>query len=137
MYAIFSFPAGILADKIGIKTTFIAGLFIYALVYFGFAFLNVPGIFWILFFLYGVYAAATEGISKAWISLVAPKQETATALGAYGALNSICAFVASSLAGLIWFTVNAEWAFGLTAVVSVIVILYFIKLRPPQQFAST
>ncbi|HET8963491.1 MAG TPA: MFS transporter [Chitinophagales bacterium] len=137
VYALFSFPAGIIADKIGIKTTFIAGLIIYALVYFGFAFLNVPGIFWILFLLYGVYAAATEGISKAWISLVASKQETATALGAYGALNSICAFVASSLAGLIWFTVNAELAFGLTAVVSVFVILYFSKLHPPQQFVST
>ncbi|MFN3940479.1 MAG: MFS transporter, partial [Chitinophagales bacterium] len=112
VYAVFAFPAGMLADKLGIKNTFIAGLIIYAIVYSGFAFIDVPGIFWMLFFLYGIYAAATEGISKAWISLITPKENAATAIGSYAALNSICAFVASSMAGLIWYSAGAVWAFG-------------------------
>lgn len=137
VYALFSFPAGALADKIGIKTTFVAGLLVYALVYSGFAFVDVPGVFWLLFFLYGLYAAATEGIGKAWISLTVSGSETATALGAYAALNSLCAFVASSLAGFIWYAINAEWAFGLTAAMSVLVILYFLRLQPPVQVSES
>lgn len=131
VYAIFAFPAGIIADKLGIKNTFIAGLIIYALVYFGFAFMEVPGIYWILFFLYGVYASATEGISKAWISLITPKDKTATAIGTYAALNSVCAFAASSITGLIWFTAGPKWAFGLTGSITLIVIFYLLKLRNP------
>lgn len=135
VYAIFSFPAGILADKMGIKNMFIFGLILYLLVYTGFAFINTPGIFWILFLLYGMYAAATEGISKAWIALVASPAQTATAIGTYSALNSICALLASSVAGLIWYTAGASWAFGLTAIISAVVILYFIRLQAPIQRA--
>jgi hypothetical protein len=34
------------------------------------------------FLLYGIYAAATEGVSKAWISIF-ERKDTATAIGTY------------------------------------------------------
>ena len=68
IYALFAFPIGILADKIGLKKVFIFGLSLFAIVYFGMATNTNLYVFFGLFFLYGVYAAATEGISKAWIS---------------------------------------------------------------------
>jgi len=52
-----------------------------------------------LFFIYGIYAASTEGIAKAWITNIVSKDETATAIGTYTAFQSICAMVASMLAG--------------------------------------
>ena len=37
IYALFAFPIGILADKVGLKTIFIIGLVLFAIVYFGMA----------------------------------------------------------------------------------------------------
>ena len=56
----------------------------------------------LLFFVYGIYAAATEGITKAWITNIAHRKNTATAIGFYTSCESICTLVASIVAGLIW-----------------------------------
>ncbi len=126
VYALLAYPIGIVADKIGLKKIFIAGLFVFSLVYIGFAFNNNIYIFMLLFLLYGVYAAATEGISKAWISNIVDKSETATAIGTYSGFQSICAFIASSLCGLLWFKFGAMVTFLTTAIITLIVVIYFM-----------
>lgn len=134
VYALCAFPAGIIADKIGLKKMFIAGLLIFAMVYFGMAFSNNLYVFAALFFLYGMYAAATEGISKAWISNIADKKDTATAIGTFAGFQSICTMLASSLAGLIWFEFGAGATFIVTGIVTIFVIGYFgfvVKVPKP------
>ncbi len=131
IYALFALPLGILADKIGLKRIFIAGLFIFAIVYFGFANSTNLYILIALFFLYGIYAAATEGISKAWISNISLKKDTATAIGTFSGLQSICAMLASSLTGLIWFQFGAAAAFIVTAIATFIIAIYFFMLPNP------
>lgn len=129
IYALFAFPIGILADKIGLKTIFITGLAVFASVYFGMAFTTNMYFFFVLFFLYGIYAAATEGIAKAWISNITDKKDTATAIGTYTGIQSICTMLASSLTGLIWYQFGASVAFITTASVTLFVVLYFIILH--------
>ncbi|MBC8046803.1 MAG: MFS transporter [Fimbriimonadaceae bacterium] len=129
IFAIFSFPAGVLADKVGIKKTFISGLILFALVYAGFAFATTWNQYLILFILYGLYASCTEGIAKAWISNIVPPAETGTAIGTYAAFSSISAFIASSTAGLIWYTAGPQYAFGFTACVVIVLIFYFTQLK--------
>ncbi len=124
VFAVFAFPLGILADKIGLKKIFIAGLFVFAIVYAGIAFATLQIHFYTLFFLYGLYAAATEGISKAWISNISAKENTATAIGTYSAFQSICAMLASSLAGFVWYKFGSEATFLLTAVMVLVVVVY-------------
>ncbi len=129
VYAIFAFPIGILADKIGLKKIFIVGLIIFSLVYGGMVFANQSYHFYILFFFYGLYAAATEGISKAWITNISSKEDSATAIGTYSAFQSICTMLASSLAGFIWFQFRAGVTFGLSAVMVLVVAIYISFLR--------
>lgn len=124
VYAVFSFPIGILADKIGLKKIFVTGLIIFALVYGAVALASQPYQFYILFFLYGLYAAGTEGISKAWITNISSKQDTATAIGTYSAFQSICTMLASSLAGVIWYQFGAGATFILSAIVTALVAGY-------------
>lgn len=124
VYALLAYPLGILADKLGLKKIFIAGLGVFVLVYTGFALNNDLVIFIILFALYGLYAAATEGISKAMISNIIDKKETATAIGTYTGFQSICALIASSLCGLLWYNFGSLATFLITAGVTVIVIIY-------------
>ncbi len=138
VYALFAFPIGIIADKIGLKTIFISGLVIFSIVYFGMALNTNIYLFYGLFFLYGIFAAATEGISKAWISNISHKKDTATAIGTFTGLQSICTMLASSLTGLIWFHFGAKVAFLITAVISALVALYLLitirGFKPQSQF---
>jgi MFS family permease len=130
VYALLAFPAGIIADKWGLKKTFLFGLLCFIAVYVGMA---VGGGLWfyaVLFFLYGAYAASTEGILKAWISQIAPAKETAQAIGAYAGLQSICALVASTGTGLIWFYAGSATAFGLSA--GATLITFLLLLRQPE-----
>lgn len=130
IYALFAFPLGWLADKVGLKTIFVTGLVVFSVVYFGMAVNTGLFLFLGLFFLYGIYAAATEGISKAWISNISHKKDTATAIGTFGGLQSICTMLASSLTGIIWFRFGATAAFILTSAVALLVAGYFLVTIP-------
>lgn len=131
IYALFAFPVGIFADHVGLKTIFIIGLALFATVYLGMAVNTNRNFFFGLFFLYGIYAAATEGISKAWISNITDKKDTATAIGTFTGLQSICTMLASSLTGLIWYHFNASIAFITTATATLFVIVYFLTIPKP------
>lgn len=125
VYALTAYPLGILADRIGLKNMFSIGLLIFAIVYFGMAYNVEPLIFWFLFALYGLYAAATEGIAKAWISNIAPPNETGTAIGTYEAFRSLATILASTLAGAIWEVISPATTFLVTAIATTLLILYF------------
>ena len=129
VYAILAYPIGILADKLGLKKIFIFGLLIFVLVYTGFALNNNIAVYIFLFFLYGIYAAATDGISKAWISNIVDKSETASAIGTYTGLQSICALLASSFCGLLWYNFEPMVTFLTTAGITLIVVIYLSRLR--------
>ena len=129
VYALCAFPLGILADRIGLKTTFMIGLAIFAVVYLGMSLEAGVYVYIALLACYGIYAAATEGIAKAWISNIAGKESTATAIGLYSGFQSICALLASSLTGLMWYTFGSAVAFMATAVMTVGVIVYFLFLN--------
>jgi hypothetical protein len=125
IYAFFSFPLGILADKIGLKIIFLFGLFIFAFTYFGMAFFTGNKLLIFLFFVYGLYAAATEGIGKAWISNLTDRSQMATALGTFTSLQSIATLISSSAAGLIWYSFGADALFIYTGIGTCLVIGYF------------
>ncbi len=131
IYALLAFPIGILADRIGLKTIFIIGLILFAAVYFGMAVGSGAYLIFGLFLLYGIYAAATEGISKAWISNITDKKDTATAIGTFTGLQSICTMIASTLTGVIWFKFGASIAFIIIAAVTLLVVVYFLILPRP------
>jgi len=108
VYALLAFPIGIVADRIGLRTTLVAGLFVFALVYSLMGFAISMTQFMVLFGLYAIYAASTEGISKALITNLSAKADTATAIGFYTSFASIFTMLASSLAGLLWFTLGPK-----------------------------
>lgn len=134
IYALFAFPFGILADRLGLKSIFVIGLMLFVIVYIGITISTNLYFFFGLFFIYGLYASATEGISKAWISNITDKRETATAIGTFAGLQSICAMLASSITGLIWFQFGSKAAFLTTATATICVIIYFLKM--PNQVNS-
>lgn len=125
VWALGSYPLGILADKIGFKKLFIAGLALFAVVYAGFAFDPSIVTIFILFAIYGLFSAATDGVSKAWITNIAHNKNTATAVGFYTSCQSICTLGASTIAGFIWENLGSSYTFSITSGIAVLVMIYF------------
>lgn len=126
VYAIFSYPVGIMADKIGLKTMLIIGLLVFSVVYFFFGFASSIAVFAILFFFYGIYYAATEGISKALISNLAHESDTATAIGFFTSFASIMSLLASAIAGILWQFIGPKAMFMISGAGVLLVSLYLI-----------
>lgn len=121
IYASASYPLGGLSDKYGKKKIFSLGLVIFSLVYFGFAFIPDIKIIWLLFLLYGVYAAATEGISKAWVSDLIADEHRGSAIGLLTMLSSFSIMIGSFLTGVLWDNFGSVVPFLLSALVSLFI----------------
>ena len=126
IYATASYPMGALADKFSFRKIILFGFALFVIVYGGFAFNpSIPAIF-ILFAIYGIYAASTEGIIKAWVTNLSNNQNTATAIGFYTSCESIGALLASIIAGALWTSSGKSSTFIITAAISAIVFFYFL-----------
>jgi MFS family permease len=132
VYALVSYPAGRLSDKIGRKRLLVAGYAFYGLVYLGFALVNAPAqawVLWALFGLYGVYIGFTDGVEKALVSDLAPANIRATAIGLHATIVGIGLFPASLIAGQLWDRISPAAAFyfgggtGLLAAIGLIFVL--------------
>jgi len=134
IYALTSYPIGVLADKIGFKKVFITGLFLFSSVYFSMAFNTNWYLYFIIFAIYGIFAACTEGIGKAWISTLCLKKDLATAIGTFESLKSITTLLSSTLAGIIWFYLSPQILFLSTAIAVFFIAIYFYKFLSIEKF---
>ena len=111
IFAILAWPLGKLSDKVGTFPMLIFGLILFALVYLGFGLLtSQPCWLWVLFAAYGVYAACTEGLSKALISKLCSAETRAAGFGSFAAFQSLAFFTCSSFTGWVWFTYGSSAA---------------------------
>jgi len=113
-YMLFSYPAGIISDKLGRWRVIGVGWAIYAAVYAGFAVTGSTGV-WPLMALYGVYLALTEGVGKALIADHAPRDRRGAAMGMFSMLNGLMMLVSSVVAGIVWDRMGPAATFWLGA----------------------
>ncbi len=104
VYAAFSYPIGAISDRVGRRLPMVLGWSIYGAVYLGFALLTKDHSWavWPLMAIYGLYMAFTDGVGKAWIADLAPKESRGRSMGVYACLTGISTFLASLLMGLVW-----------------------------------
>ena len=118
-----------LADKLGLKNTLVFGIVLFAMVYGGMSLTGNGWWFGFLFLIYGIYAACTESIAKAWITNICRREEVATAIGTFTAFQSFCTLIASSLAGLIWYYWGGTYLFFGTGLAALIISIYIFLLK--------
>ncbi|HTZ11967.1 MAG TPA: MFS transporter [Candidatus Margulisiibacteriota bacterium] len=114
VYALVSYPAARLSDKIGRKKILVLGYLFYGLVYLGFAQAKPGFNLWLLFGLYGLYIGFTEGVEKALLTDISPLDLRATTIGLHATLVGIGLLPASLFAGFLWkfFGASAPFYFG-------------------------
>jgi MFS family permease len=111
IYALVSYPASRLSDKIGRKKLLVLGYLFYGLVYLGFGMNKSLNNFWFLFGIYGLYIGFTDGVEKALIADMAPIHLRATTIGLHATLVGIGLLPASLFAGILWRSFGAASPF--------------------------
>lgn len=129
VYATAAYPLGMVADRWGFRRVFISGLFLFAMVYALLGQASNTAMILAAFLIYGIYAAATESIAKAWITNSIHDGQTATAIGFYTSGQSICSLLASIIAGLVWTTFNSTVLFLGTAIATTGIAVYFLLVN--------
>ncbi|MBI5613403.1 MFS transporter [Candidatus Gottesmanbacteria bacterium] len=127
--AAFATPMGIVSDKLGPRKVFALGLIIFSLVYFFFGWTSSSSLLWILFPLYGIYIAATDGVSKAYISTFISEKESGTYFGAYYTLTAVATFFASLVGGYLWSTLGPSSTFYYGSILSFSAFILFSFYR--------
>lgn len=126
----FSALGGRLSDRWGPRRVILAGWFIYAAVYIGFAFARNPTHVWLLFLLYGLFYGLTEAPEKALVAAVAPAHRRGAAFGAYHFAIGIAALPASVIFGLIWQQISASAALFFSAGLALIAAVLLVFAIP-------
>lgn len=130
VYAGASIPLGSLSDKIGREKVILLGWVFYAVSYLGFALASKSYEAWILFAMYGIYYATTEGVAKAYIADQVESGHRGKAYGLYNALVGVTTLPASFIAGLLWDKYSPAAPFYFSAGIALIAaILLFIYTR--------
>lgn len=101
-YALLSYPAGALSDRLDRRRIFLVGMVVFAIAYLGFGLTDTSAWVWVLLPVYGCYAALTDGVSRAWVADLVPSSERGTALGLHAAITGIGFLIAGVWAGLAW-----------------------------------
>jgi MFS family permease len=112
IYSLLSGPAGALSDRIGRRRLILFGWVVYGLIYLGFALAQTGAAVWVLFGLYGVFYALTEGSAKALVADLVPDEKRGTAYGLYSAGVGLAALPASLIAGILWQGIGSWQGFG-------------------------
>lgn len=96
-------PAGMVSDRIGPKRVILVGWLVFAIIYGCIGFIHQGWWLWLLFPLYGIYIAFTDGVGKAYISTELAAESSGTIFGLYHSSIAIGNFFASVIGGLLWY----------------------------------
>ncbi len=129
-YTIFSYPAGVVADRVGKKIIISIGYIIYSLVYLSFAFVNknFAELIWLLFVIYGIYIGFVEGQEKAFLAEISPQEYKASILGLQYTLVGLMLFPASFIGGILWDKIGPSATFIFSSCISFISMMLLMIL---------
>jgi len=102
VYALTSFPAGVLADRFGRPVTYGVGLVFFAIGYLGLGITTDVATASGLIVAYGLFTACYDGVGKAWISTLVGGDLQSGAQGVFQGLSGFAMLTAGLWAGFLW-----------------------------------
>jgi MFS family permease len=130
VYALLATPLGVLSDRLGRIPVLLMGYGAFAFVYLGWAVATQLWQTWTLFLIYGIYAAATEGVAKAFVADMIPRPARGTAMGWFNGLTGFSALPANVLGGWLWSVAGAPATFVFGAWMSLFALLLMVAWLP-------
>ena len=102
VYAVASYPAGVVADRIGKPAVFGIGLVFFAVGYTGLGLTTDTLTAWLLIGVYGLFTGCTDGVGKAWVSSLVRPEQQGSAQGVFQGLSGFSILAAGLWAGFLW-----------------------------------
>jgi MFS family permease len=102
VYAVVSYPAGLLGDRIPRPAVFGVGLVFFAIGYTGLGLTTDTVTAWLLIGVYGMFTGCTDGVGKAWISSLVGSELQASAQGVFQGVSGFAVLAAGLWAGFLW-----------------------------------
>jgi MFS family permease len=102
VYALSSYPAGLLADRIPRPAVVGIGLVFFAIGYTGLGLTTDTVTAWLLIGVYGLFTGCTDGVGKAWISSLVGSEQQASAQGVFQGASGFAVLAAGLWAGFLW-----------------------------------
>lgn len=135
-YALAATPLGSLSDVLGRLPLLLFSLVVFGFTYLGWSVASKPWHIAELFVLYGLYYAGTEGVARAFVADLVPKERRGAAMGWFTALTGLAMLPANLMAAYLWnnygkqmpFIYGAGMAFG----AALLLLLCYRWLRGPR-----
>jgi len=102
VYALVSYPAGVLADRFPQPVVLGIGMVFFAIGYGGLGLTDDKATAWLLIGAYGVFTGCTDGVSKAWISTLVGVDLQSSAQGVFQGATGFAILAAGLWAGFAW-----------------------------------
>jgi MFS family permease len=135
VYAIVSYPIGVLSDRYSKKSILSIGYAIFGLLCFGFIFAGSSKIILvILFALIGIYTAIIESSQPALASMLINKRLRGTGFGTMSTIDGIGDFFSSIVVGFLWTSLSPAIGLGFGGILAVLaaVTMFTINLKNKQ-----
>ncbi len=111
VYALISYPAGVLADRGGERGLLVAGFLALIAADVALAEATSIGALFAGVALWGLHMGFTQGLLSALIADAAPSERVGTAFGVFHLVSGAALLAASALAGWLWSALGAAWTF--------------------------
>ncbi len=141
-YALLSFPAGMLADRLGSKYVYAIGLLCFAITYGGLALTDDMLVAFALMVVYGGFSAANDTVGKSWAAKLAPGHLQLKAQARLQGFSGFGILIAGIWAGIAW-NVGAGVALGdggvpllISAAFAIVVAIYVAIFAPRSGLAT-
>jgi MFS family permease len=102
VYAVSSYPAGLLSDRVPRPAVLGIGLVFFAIGYLGLGLTTDAVAAWLLIGVYGLFTGCTDGVGKAWISSLVGADLQAGAQGLFQGASGFAVLAAGLWAGFLW-----------------------------------
>jgi MFS family permease len=129
-----STAGGALSDRVGRRATIAAGWLLYAVAYAGLGLAASAGAVWLLFGVYGLHHALTEGPERALVAEMAAGDARGRAFGLYYAITGVLLLPASLITGALWQRVSPAAALLTGAALALLAAIALVTVvrEPPR-----
>jgi MFS family permease len=130
VYALASYPAGLLADRVDVRGLLVAGLVVLIAADAVLACATSPWMALAGVALWGLHMGLTQGVLSAMVAGTAPAALRGSAFGVFNLVGGLMMLIASVLAGALWQHVSPVATFAAGAVLSCVTLLGLLWVRP-------
>ncbi|KKR48580.1 MAG: Transporter, major facilitator family [Candidatus Magasanikbacteria bacterium GW2011_GWC2_40_17] len=128
IYAVLSYPVGILSDRFGKMPFIMLGWLVLSLVELGFIFDSTIGVALILFAFYGLFYALTEGSARAIIADLVTVEARGSAYAIFNTFVGLAVIAGGFFLGKIWDNASPAYAFAFSSAGSLVGFLILLFL---------